>query len=92
VIQFARDGIDRLRRRTYRHAASTGRVITTLEGSGAELAMVVISKFAAVNVGIAFRPFEPFKFNMRARIFKSALLLLRSVEYTRRGRSRDWLK
>ena len=33
----------------------------------------VIRKFAAVNVGIAFRPSSPVRFNMRARTFKSEL-------------------
>jgi hypothetical protein len=60
-----------------------------LDGSGAfEVAEVVNSKFIAVNVGMVSRPVCPFRFNMRTRIFKSALLLLRFVEYTRPGRSR----
>jgi len=47
--------------------------------------VVVISKFDAVNVGIALRPSWPVRFVMRNRIFKSAVLSSRSVEYTRRA-------
>ena len=61
----------------------TVRITKKLDGSGTA---VVIAKFAAVKVGIAVRPSGPFRFNMRARIFKSALLSLRSVENTKRGK------
>ena len=59
-----------------------------MEGSGTAALSVVNVKFDAVNVGIASRPLAPVRFNIRARILRSAVLSFKSVENTSRGKSR----
>src|SRR3954468_10820477 len=75
-----------LRHKTAQHAPIPGSSMTKLDGSGTVAASFVIVKFSAEKLGIASRPGWPFRFNILARIFRSALLLLRSVEYTSRAR------
>jgi len=50
-------------------------IMVRLDGSGTP---EVIEKLDAEKVGSSLRPFAPFRFNIRARTFKSALLSLRS--------------
>jgi hypothetical protein len=47
-----------------------------VEGSGTDVLSVVNAKFDAVNVCIASRPLAPVRFNIRARILRSAVAAL----------------
>jgi hypothetical protein len=77
-----------LRRITSRQAASKGRVIATLEGSGAELAVVVISSLQP-NVGIAFRPFDCSNLTCGQNHVRVATAQVRGIH---QAADRDWLK